>query len=96
MSKFYIDATAYGRNDIDITPNDFRDGSEFAQYTKSIADAITAHPGATVRKLLAVPCPHPDGAYWLSLALHELKSTGRIDERGCTARSRYYRREVNQ
>ena len=65
MSKFYIDATAYGRNDIDITPNDFRDGSEFGQYTKSIADEITAHPGATVRELLHVPCPHQDGAYWL-------------------------------
>lgn len=95
MSKFYIDATAYGRNDIDITPNDFRDGSDFGQYTKSIADEITAHPGATVRELLHVPCPHQDGAYWLRLALNELKSAGRIDERGVTF-SRYYLREVNQ
>ena len=95
MSKFYIDKTSYGRNDIDITPNDFRDGSEFGQYTKSIADEITAHPGATVRELLAVPCPNRDSEYWLGLALHELKSAGRIDERGVTF-SRYYRREVNQ
>lgn len=83
MSKFYIDATVSGRNDIDITPApDLRDGTEFRKYTADIFAAIQARDGITFRSLREVPCPHRDAAYWLNLALHELKSAGRISERG--------------
>lgn len=91
MSRFYLDRTTTV-NTHDILSEDFRETKQFADYTKAIYRAITKRPGVTIRALLDVPCPHRDLRYWLNLALHELKSAGKISERGVLF-SRFFTRE---